>query len=761
MNRGEDMTFVPLDKFPGQRQHCNLETQICNICGPNVSEHARKPFIDTKTDLLTPRNSGDKEDGRVVVSLVHQGVQTDAAVQEVTVPDGVLQDIADDTRHLGRFLKKHWKVALTLFFKRCGIRLLWLAYWFSRLCTTFWILEAAAMLCALSVNVVVQFVIGMFVPVAKQDEKINEDIVYTASFFFLVALLYPILSLIPSVFSLVLEVWDHQELPSTRLMCVYIHQSLDKAMEHKNREFDPVSKAIRIVKAFLVFFILIISAAVQQSQLLELFFTIGLVIGITLWCAWILLRLVMQGVALWRGNVSFPTTAVFVAMQYYKSQTAGIVNFVQKAAVSPRRKLHMYVLGVFFSCHLVISLFVIGFALRELNASGETTFGAICLLILGLAYTYYNIFSSNDPQSTVLPQEKYGIKRFKKKLTCLCLRPPTPNRVADSCIVVAITMILLIIIMAIAGEFVRQAQEPKCDGFKVTNISEPNRNRRNADSGDLTLYDICSQRWFGLTAMDVVLLADISYKEYDTKSSSGECSVEAHQFIAKYFPQPIWDWEIIGAPAPGELVGFLVLHSHRLNVTVISVRGTRFSHLTDLMQDADLYTEVATLQFFSLFIPITTLLPLETVADIIYFSSVVERVFRAHRSSSYHTILSDHIKNKMEEYGNRIIITGHSLGGSLGKISGATLNIRAISINGPGLLYSHEKFGLLRSKIDTTAVNIVAKGDLVSEIDRLGGTTYRLGCSSGSPISCHRLTAVACEIQEKCQFHEGGRFITC
>jgi hypothetical protein len=708
-----------------------------------------------QTDQSTPNgNGGNGDDDHE--SQRDSGDREQLEKQDTSV-DGVLGDIREDSRHLGLFVKENWKGALKLFSKRCGIRFVWITYWISRFCMTFWILEAAGMLFALSINVIIQFIIGMFVPVAKMGGGINEDLVYASSFFFLVALLYPILSLLPTAFSLAQEIWSHQEMPATRLMCQYISKNLDKAMKYSNKEFDLVSKAIRCGKAGIIVFFAVISLAVAQSRVLELFFTIGLVVGLILWIAWVVLLLVVQFFAFRRGDVAFPTFALIVAIQYSKSETANAVNFVQ-IAKSSNQPLHVRLLLLIFSVHWLISILVTIFAMVELDAPGHTIFPSLLLLTFGLVYSYYNAFSSNNPQ------DNFCKEQFKKKLKCLGLLPATPNRVADSFMNAILTFIFLIVIMVIAGLFVKHAQDPRCDDVNIhlINISSSSLDRARRDIGSSSItYDICSQRWYGLTAVDMALLADVSYKDYNTKTSSGGCSTEVNQFLAKYFPQPKWDWKVVGYPEQGELVGFLDLYSEKLNLTVISVRGTRFSRWTDLMQDADLYTETATLQFFSLFIPITILLPQGTVAIIVYVSSFVERIFHAHPSSSYHGVLIDHIRLKREEYGDQIVITGHSLGGTLGKIAGATLGIRAFSFNSPGLLYSHKKFDLKQSNIDRTATNVVMQGDFVSKIDQLGGTIHRLSCPKSSLIDCHRLITTACELQEKCQFREGGRYISC
>eukprot|EP00118_Oscarella_pearsei_P015751 m.144543 g.144543 ORF g.144543 m.144543 type:complete len:736 (+) comp38402_c0_seq1:35-2242(+) len=723
---------------------------------PRIRDRERTDSLE-RSLVATSNFGGDdgsvhaQTDGQERVNVMPQGTdETDGRLRDA------VYKIEEGLEEMKGFVKDNCKDATKLFLKRCLVRLWKLVYWFSRLCLTFWALETAVMICALSVNFVLQFILGMFLPVI-QDQEINGSLVNAGSFFFLLAILYPILALIPVPFGLAFEIWSEDELPRTRLLFEYIRFSLDKAMKYENTKRDKLSLWIQCGKATLIIIFLILSLAISQSRALELFFLIGLYIGVIVFVLWLCLSTIVQFIAFRRNEVAFPTTALLVAIRFSSSgMSKDRSSFVQKAAESEKRLCHKVTLAVVFSIHVLVSLTVVGPAFAELGSPAGFVVLLIILLIFGLIFTYYSAFSSNNPPIA------YHKRKYKSHLKTLGLSPPTRESVADNFMTVFFLLILLITSLVLANEFVRHSYETKCDdaGIVVNHSNSTSRSRRSVGlTGDgAGKYDICSQVWLGeLNIVDLALLADASYKDESNSQSDGTgCTNKVDEFLQKYFSD--WDWIIAGKPAGNELIGFYELYSAKRNLTVISIRGTRFSHLTDLMQDADLYTETATLQLFSLFVPITILLPLDTVAEIVYYSSFVERMFHD-TASYYYETLTKYVKSKLNFYSGRVLFTGHSLGGSIAKIAGATLGIRAITFNSPGLLFSRRKFGLDRKQIDLTAVNVAMRHDIVSEIDRPGGAVHHIGCPVSSLITCHRIITVACEFQNKCNFP--GRSLDC
>eukprot|EP00118_Oscarella_pearsei_P013817 m.114364 g.114364 ORF g.114364 m.114364 type:complete len:88 (+) comp37491_c0_seq3:208-471(+) len=68
------------------------------------------------------------------------------------------------------------------------------------------------MILAIAVNLVLQFIIGLFLPVVLDGEQqTNSSLVHAGSAFFLIAILFPILSLVPSVIQLAAEAWSDEE----------------------------------------------------------------------------------------------------------------------------------------------------------------------------------------------------------------------------------------------------------------------------------------------------------------------------------------------------------------------------------------------------------------------------------------------------------------------------------------------------------------------------------------------------------------------
>ncbi|XP_065837665.1 uncharacterized protein [Oscarella lobularis] len=690
--------------------------------------------VDSDASIVVDSHSGDVQNGNASATT-HL---TDGDDVGETEPDGIISDLRD-------YVKKNYKEATKLFVRRCGVRLGELFYWISRLCLTFWVLEAAVMICAFSVNFVFQFVIGMFLPVIK-DENIDESLVNAGSFFFLLAVIYPILIVIPVPFVLAKEVWSADELPKTRLMVEYIRFRIERAMEYKNKPNDRVSTVLKVSKTCLVIFIFILSVAIGQSKALELFFLIGLFFGFILFLFWLGLRLVVKILAYRRDDAVFPTTAILRAIRYHPpSGERNKISFLRsEAGVEDERRIrYKCILTITFALHVLVSVCVVAPAFTELGTPAGFIVLLVFFLVLGLMFSYYSAFSSNEPLS------KYNKPQYESHLKCLGLCPPTHDSLADGCMTVVFVGIVLIVTLVLANVFVSHSYESSCDVIPPTNATS-SRAARSVDAMATAKYDVCSQTWLDrLDVVDLALLAHAAYKD-EAKSGENGCTNELNDFLTAYFPAD-WNWTVVGKPTGRELVGFYELYSAPLNVTVIAIRGTRFSHLTDLMQDADLYTEAATLQFFSLFVPTTILLPLDTVTTIVYFSSFIERMF--HNSAKYYyDTLIKYIESKLEFYRGRVLITGHSLGGSIAKIAGATLGIRTFAFNSPGLLFSRRKFNLDQRAIDLTAVNVAMKNDIISEIDRLGGTVHHIDCPTDSLLTCHRIYSIVCEFQDKCQF---------
>jgi len=94
---------------------------------------------------------------------------------------------------------------------------------------------------------------------------------------------------------------------------------------------------------------------------------------------------------------------------------------------------------------------------------------------------------------------------------------------------------------------------------------------------------------------------------------------------------------------------------------------------------------------------------------------------------------------------SRVIVTGHSFSGGVAGIVGALNKIRAVTFSAPGLIMSRGKFGIHRIDIDTYLTNVIPHHDLITQIDKQGGTSIVLPCD-GSAYHCHALSTSICTL---------------
>lgn len=74
-----------------------------------------------------------------------------------------------------------------------------------------------------------------------------------------------------------------------------------------------------------------------------------------------------------------------------------------------------------------------------------------------------------------------------------------------------------------------------------------------------------------------------------------------------------------------------------------------------------------------------------------------------------------------------MVLTGHSLGGGIGKIVSAKLGIPIVAISAPGIYLSHKIFDVPRANIDKYEINLMAPEDIVPKVRLVGGETKEKG----------------------------------
>ena len=283
----------------------------------------------------------------------------------------------------------------------------------------------------------------------------------------------------------------------------------------------------------------------------------------------------------------------------------------------------------------------------------------------------------------------------------------------------------------------------------------PTSSQRKRSVTDMAMHDICSKTWNNLNIVDLAILAKAAYQN-DKPDASGKaqnCGVGVKIYLDMKFPTS--DWTVVNKSKRADGAVFYELKSKDFDVTVIAIRGT--DGKVDALQSVDFWSEAALFQLFSTVIPLTSILPDETFRDLVCLASSSEMALDA-PGRRYFTGLEKYIEsrlngpNKLDK--ERVLITGHSLGGGLSKMAGARFGIRSFSFNGPGLIYSRGKVGdngVDVEDINRSAVNIVLQGDVVSLIDRLGGSIHRLKCHDGSFSTCHKIDTIMEELRTQCR----------
>lgn len=118
--------------------------------------------------------------------------------------------------------------------------------------------------------------------------------------------------------------------------------------------------------------------------------------------------------------------------------------------------------------------------------------------------------------------------------------------------------------------------------------------------------------------------------------------------------------------------------------------------------------------------------------------------------------LSLHYHREIQSYVERIrhtrkvVLTGHSLGGGIGKVVAARLLIPIVAVSAPGIALSHKIFDVPRSNVDRFEINLISGEDLVPKVDRQKGMILVMACRNSNPLGCHELSSTLFELHDKC-----------
>merc|ERR1712010_344676 len=225
--------------------------------------------------------------------------------------------------------------------------------------------------------------------------------------------------------------------------------------------------------------------------------------------------------------------------------------------------------------------------------------------------------------------------------------------------------------------------------------------------------------------------------------------------------------------------------------TVISVQGTDPSDLRDVIVDMRLWfvsglTDMSEkLIFLMNFLPTRNRAALQWLIDVIqttltidesrldFYAPVVQyvhEVITTDQTNGHTYVTGEEACPKGKDCWT-ISVTGHSLGGGIASIAGATLGVSSVSFSGPGFFYSRYQFGTkvgnetLYPKL-ARAINLntvfMPSTDVVPRMDSHIGAIQHTACTFKEYSACHSISAMVCDLILRCgDNQEQKRFHSC
>eukprot|EP01033_Poteriospumella_lacustris_P002035 gene2035-1485_t len=297
-------------------------------------------------------------------------------------------------------------------------------------------------------------------------------------------------------------------------------------------------------------------------------------------------------------------------------------------------------------------------------------------------------------------------------------------------------------------------------------------------NGRFMTYQICDADVYSLNIGDLAYLMEMTY--FKLPQDGSDCGLYSNRpsqleeclqmyFSANYTKPELnhqpYNWKVLNMTIPtGSAVlshnsAYYVAQSAAAKVIVIGIRGSTTGR--DWLEDASLYSEISTLQAFSLVVPITALLPPSFIARLVKamtfmstltFNQNVPKTQGKSIAEAYYADVEDVYDFYRRQYGPQgyvFLTVGHSLGGAVAGIVGARNGIRSIGFDPPGMVFSRSKFDISDfSDIVRTATVMVRQYDPVPLVDKHAtvqyldcpASYYDAYCHYSHPISCHLLS---------------------
>jgi len=137
-------------------------------------------------------------------------------------------------------------------------------------------------------------------------------------------------------------------------------------------------------------------------------------------------------------------------------------------------------------------------------------------------------------------------------------------------------------------------------------------------------------------------------------------------------------------------------------------------------------------------VPLVQWLPSMWTANLLYLS-YLPLVLKFNTMPAYRE-LSLHYHREIQSYvehihDRKVVLTGHSLGGGIGKVVAARLLLPIVAVSAPGIVLSHKLFDVPRENVDKYEVNLISGEDLVPKVDRSAGLIMKMRCTKSNPLS--------------------------
>ncbi|KAL4109097.1 hypothetical protein PRIC1_000801 [Phytophthora ramorum] len=250
-------------------------------------------------------------------------------------------------------------------------------------------------------------------------------------------------------------------------------------------------------------------------------------------------------------------------------------------------------------------------------------------------------------------------------------------------------------------------------------------------------YPVCALDLASLDIVDFALIADAVY--------GWNTAVQVKSFTQRFNGTELGDWEYVSRNnEDADRQVWAELFFPTINMTVIAVRGTATA--TDALEDLHFWFGVSVMQAANIFIPFLKQLPSQFVVEMLSMNFL-----RAIMPPPVYSELLDHVSIVRKRVGgDRLVLTGHSLGGAMAAMVGAKTHTPAVSFSGPGLLYSRGRFDLDDESIRDYVLTVKPRRDIVPQVDELGGMVQEIECRRQNPLACHSTVTHMCELYAAC-----------